>query len=158
VIGLTNRRDLIDPALLRPGRLEVHLPVEPPGAAGRLDILRIHLRRLRETARLDPAVWDALPALSAAGGPTEGWTGAELAGLCRSACSFALQRALDLAEAEAAAGGAGAAAAAARVRVEPQDLEVPPPSRTPRRYGVRGRGPARASRAPRPAPGERALD
>jgi SpoVK/Ycf46/Vps4 family AAA+-type ATPase len=149
VIGLTNRRDLIDPALLRPGRLEVHLPVEPPGAAGRLDILRIHLRRLRETARLDPAVWDALPALSTASGPTEGWTGAELAGLCRSACSFALQRALDLAEAEAAGAGAGAGAgaAAARVRVEPQDLEVPRP-----------RTPCPPPRAPRPAPGERALD
>ena len=42
VAGLTNRPELLDPALLRPGRLEVQLSVELPDRVGRRDILRIH--------------------------------------------------------------------------------------------------------------------
>lgn len=96
VIGLTNRKDLIDPALLRPGRLEVHIEVKPPDAAGRLEILHIHLRRLQSTGRLANDVWEA--ASDVAGEATEGWTGAELAGVVRSAVSFALERAVQQVE------------------------------------------------------------
>ena len=93
VVGLTNRRDLIDPALLRPGRLEVHLEIEPPDEAGRRDILDIHLRRLRDAGRLAHCADDALASI--ASDKTQGWSGADLAGLVRSATSFALQRGLD---------------------------------------------------------------
>ena len=48
VIGLTNRAELIDSALLRPGRLEVQLQVTLPDLLGRRDILRIHTRAMRE--------------------------------------------------------------------------------------------------------------
>jgi SpoVK/Ycf46/Vps4 family AAA+-type ATPase len=51
VIGLTNRRDLIDPALLRPGRLEVQIEVPFPTRAGRLEIL--DLQRDHLIAALD---------------------------------------------------------------------------------------------------------
>lgn len=44
VVGLTNRLDLIDPALLRPGRLEVHVLIRAPDEAGRGEILRLLLR------------------------------------------------------------------------------------------------------------------
>jgi vesicle-fusing ATPase len=93
VIGLTNRKDLIDPALLRPGRLEVHLEINAPEEEGRQEILEIHLRKLRNTGRLAEGVWDAIPEIAKK--PTRGFTGAELAGLVRSAASFALERSLE---------------------------------------------------------------
>ncbi|KAL7531723.1 hypothetical protein ACHAXR_004195, partial [Thalassiosira sp. AJA248-18] len=48
VVGLTNRPELLDSALLRPGRLEVQLRVELPDRQGRRDILAIHTRKMRE--------------------------------------------------------------------------------------------------------------
>jgi vesicle-fusing ATPase len=53
VIGLTNRIDLIDPALLRPGRLEVHVEIRPPDELGRRDILRLLLRPVLEGGYLE---------------------------------------------------------------------------------------------------------
>ena len=44
VIGMTNRKEMIDEALLRPGRLEVHIEIGLPDEAGRLQILKIHTR------------------------------------------------------------------------------------------------------------------
>ncbi|KAJ1449082.1 P-loop containing nucleoside triphosphate hydrolase protein, partial [Pelagophyceae sp. CCMP2097] len=52
VVGLTNRPELIDEALLRPGRLEVHVVIERPDLAGRRDILRIHTRAMRSNGAL----------------------------------------------------------------------------------------------------------
>ena len=52
VVGLTNRPELLDSALLRPGRLEVQLRVELPDRLGRRDILRIHTRQMKETGAL----------------------------------------------------------------------------------------------------------
>ena len=59
VIGLTNRPELLDEALLRPGRLEVQLQVTLPDLLGRRDILRIHTRAMRENGALAPdaAAW-----------------------------------------------------------------------------------------------------
>ena len=47
VVALTNRPELLDEALLRPGRLEVHLKVERPDVLGRRDIFRIHTRAMQ---------------------------------------------------------------------------------------------------------------
>lgn len=52
VIGMTNRKDLIDPALLRPGRLEVHVEIGLPSERGREQILTIHTKKMLETGRL----------------------------------------------------------------------------------------------------------
>ena len=52
VVGCTNRPELIDEALLRPGRLEVQLQVRRPDAVGRRDIARIHTCRMRENGAL----------------------------------------------------------------------------------------------------------
>jgi vesicle-fusing ATPase len=60
VIGMTNRKDLLDPALLRPGRLEVHIDIPFPDKEGRREILQIHLNALRIRGRLSQPLCQAL--------------------------------------------------------------------------------------------------
>ena len=48
VIGMANRKDLLDEAVLRPGRLEVHIEIGIPNEMGRLQILKIHAKQLKE--------------------------------------------------------------------------------------------------------------
>jgi vesicle-fusing ATPase len=90
LIGMTNRRDLIDEALLRPGRLEVQIEIGLPDEAGRLQILRIHTAKQRENGRLAKDV--DLQWLSE---HTKNFTGADIQGLVGSAASFAMQRHID---------------------------------------------------------------
>lgn len=52
MIGMTNRRELLDEALLRPGRLEVQIQVPLPDLDGRREILKIHFAALRKNGRL----------------------------------------------------------------------------------------------------------
>jgi len=53
VIGLTNKRSLIDSALLRPGRFEVHIEVPPPTTiTQRVSILDVHMRKMYESGRI----------------------------------------------------------------------------------------------------------
>ena len=52
LIGMTNRLDLIDTALLRPGRFEVQIEIGLPDEAGRVQILNIHTRKMRESGYL----------------------------------------------------------------------------------------------------------
>mmetsp|Transcript_7357 Transcript_7357/g.16657 ORF Transcript_7357/g.16657 Transcript_7357/m.16657 type:complete len:736 (-) Transcript_7357:225-2432(-) len=91
LIGMTNRMDLIDEALLRPGRLEVHVEISLPDEAGRLQIFNIHTKSMREKGYLDKSV--SLPELAA---ETKNFSGAEISGLIRSATSFALNRKVDI--------------------------------------------------------------
>jgi vesicle-fusing ATPase len=60
LIGMTNRRELLDPALMRPGRLEVHVEIPPPNQEGRREILRIHFAALRERGRLSRPLCEAI--------------------------------------------------------------------------------------------------
>ncbi len=53
VIGMTNRKDLLDEAILRPGRFEVHVEVKLPNAEGREQIFNIHTKDLRKNGLLD---------------------------------------------------------------------------------------------------------
>jgi len=85
VFGLTNRKDCLDRALLRPGRLEVQLEIGAPDQEGRLEILRIHTKEMRDSKRLSEDV-----DLEVLAGFLNGFTGADIAGLVRSAVSFAL--------------------------------------------------------------------
>jgi vesicle-fusing ATPase len=91
IIGMTNRKDLIDEALLRPGRLEVHIEIGLPDDQGRLQILRIHTAKMRANKMLLDDV--SLEELAA---KTRNYSGAELEGLCRSAAAYALYRHIDL--------------------------------------------------------------
>ncbi|KAI6225894.1 Vesicle-fusing ATPase [Aphelenchoides besseyi] len=87
VIGMTNRKDMIDEALLRPGRLEVQLEISLPDERGRVQILKIHTSRLREFKKLAADV--DLPDLARR---TKNFSGAEIEGLVRAAQSSAMNR------------------------------------------------------------------
>lgn len=84
IIAMTNRKDLIDSALLRPGRFEVHIPVGLPDVHGRHEILKIHTQELRKHGCLasDINLLEIAERL-------KDYTGAELSGIIRNAMSFA---------------------------------------------------------------------
>ena len=63
MIGMTNRRELLDSALLRPGRLEVQIEVPMPDQKGRREILKIHFGTLREKGRLSKPLCCAIDGL-----------------------------------------------------------------------------------------------
>jgi vesicle-fusing ATPase len=84
---MTNRRDLLEPALLRPGRLEVGVYVPLPDEIGRAQILDIHMRAARESGLVDNTV-----VTTDLASRSEGFSGADIAGLVRSATSFAVAR------------------------------------------------------------------
>ncbi|CAK9797524.1 Vesicle-fusing ATPase 1 [Anthophora plagiata] len=87
VIGMTNRRDMIDEALLRPGRLEVQMEISLPDEHGRFQILNIHTSRMRDYKKISPDV--DLKELATL---TKNFSGAELEGLVRAAQSTAMNR------------------------------------------------------------------
>ncbi|OAY80048.1 Vesicle-fusing ATPase [Ananas comosus] len=91
LIGMTNRKDLLDEALLRPGRLEVHVEINLPDENGRLQILQIHTNKMKENSFLSPDV--SLQELAAR---TKNYSGAELEGVVKSAVSFALNRQISM--------------------------------------------------------------
>jgi len=87
VIGMTNRKDMIDEALMRPGRLEVQIEIGLPKENGRAQILTIHTRKMRTNEKLHKDV--DLKELAAL---TKNFSGAEIEGLVRAAQSRALNR------------------------------------------------------------------
>ena len=87
IIGMTNRLDMIDEALLRPGRLEVHMEISLPDEHGRFQILNIHTSKMRTNGVMDRDV-DLLELAAL----TKNFSGAEIGGLIKSATSFAFNR------------------------------------------------------------------
>ncbi|KAJ5561400.1 ATPase AAA-type core [Penicillium sp. DV-2018c] len=87
LIGMTNRMDMIDEALLRPGRLEVHMEISLPDEHGRSQILNIHTEKMRMNNVMDTDV-----DLAELAHLTKNFSGAEIAGLVKSASSFAFSR------------------------------------------------------------------
>jgi cell division protease FtsH len=80
VIAATNRPDVLDPALLRPGRFDRQVVVALPDVRGREQILRVHMRKV-------PLAEDVKPSIIARGTP--GFSGADLANLVNEAALFA---------------------------------------------------------------------
>ncbi|MGW1783572.1 ATP-dependent zinc metalloprotease FtsH [Streptomyces sp. NPDC002143] len=83
VIAATNRADILDPALTRPGRFDRVVNVSPPDRAGRAAILRIHTREIPLAADVD---------LVQVARTTPGMTGADLANLANEAALLAVKR------------------------------------------------------------------
>ncbi len=84
IIGATNRPDMIDPALMRPGRLEQHIFVPPPDAEGRKQILEVYLKNVKDMIAEDVDVEKLVAA-------TEGFVGADLESLVREAKMTAIR-------------------------------------------------------------------
>lgn len=85
IIGMTNRLDMIDEAILRPGRFEIHLEIGLPDEAGRKQIFMIHTQQMRKYNLLCSDV-----SIDELCNKTKNYTGAEIEAVCRSANSFAL--------------------------------------------------------------------
>ena len=89
VIGMTNRKDLIDEAILRPGRLELHIEIGLPDEKGRQQIFNIHTKKMRENKVLDDDV-----DLAKLAKMTKNYTGADIESMVKLACSNALSQGL----------------------------------------------------------------
>jgi len=84
VLAATNRPDIVDPALLRPGRFDRIIYVPPPDLRARLEIFKVHTRRMPLADDVD---------LEELAKRTEGYTGADIAAVCREAAMTALREA-----------------------------------------------------------------
>lgn len=93
VVGATNRPDLIDPALLRPGRLEKLVFVEPPDAEARREILRTAGKSIPLSDDVD---------LNALADDLDGYSAADCVALLREAALTAMRRSIDAADVTAA--------------------------------------------------------
>jgi len=96
VIGATNRPDMLDPALLRPGRFDKILLVNAPDSKGRLNIIKIHTQKMPlgdgKKAFNDKEKDNMLKELLE---KTEGYTGADIESLAREAALLSLRESID---------------------------------------------------------------
>jgi cell division protease FtsH len=87
VLAATNRPDVLDPALLRPGRFDRQIMVHPPDLKGRVEILKVHTRQIPLANDVD---------LERIAASTPGMTGADLANLANEAALLAARRKQDV--------------------------------------------------------------
>src|SRR5215471_239152 len=83
LLGATNRPEVLDPALLRPGRFDRQVLVDRPDRSGRVEILKVHVAKIRLASGVD---------LDQIAGLTAGFTGADLANLVNEAAIVATRR------------------------------------------------------------------
>ncbi len=91
VIGTTNRVDILDPALLRPGRFDLKMQVPYPDEDARAEVFRVATRKIPLAANVDVA---------SLAKNTEGFSGADIMGLCREAALGALRKGVSEVSAE----------------------------------------------------------
>jgi len=89
VLAATNRPDVLDPALLRPGRFDRHIYIDPPDLKGRKEIFKIYSRRVKLSSDID---FDALARMT----PT--FTGANIEAMMNEAAIMAVMRGVDAVE------------------------------------------------------------
>ncbi|VDQ11763.1 unnamed protein product [Trichobilharzia regenti] len=82
MIMATNRPDTLDPALLRPGRLDRKIEIPLPNEQARMDVLKIHAAPIAKHGEID---WEAVVKLS------DGFNGADLRNVCTEAGMFAIR-------------------------------------------------------------------
>lgn len=86
IMGATNRADVLDPALLRPGRFDRQILVDRPDLKGRIEIFKVHTRGLTLDTEIDLHNLAAL---------TPGFAGAEIANVCNEAALLASRKGRD---------------------------------------------------------------
>jgi cell division protease FtsH len=91
IMAATNRPDILDSALLRPGRFDRQIMIDKPDLKGRMQILEVHSNKLQLSDNID---------LKVLASQTPGFAGAELANLCNEAALFAARRDKDKVEME----------------------------------------------------------
>lgn len=82
LVAATNRPDVLDPALLRPGRLDRKIEIPLPNEAARLEILKIHAAKISKHGDID---YEAAARLA------DGFNGADLRNICTEAGMFAIR-------------------------------------------------------------------
>ena len=87
IIGATNRPDMLDAAILRPGRFDRILLVGPSDKKGRLEIFKIHTKNMPLAKDVD---------IEDLAEKTEGYVGSDIEGLCREAAMLALRKDIDV--------------------------------------------------------------
>lgn len=95
VLAGTNRADVLDPALLRPGRFDRQIVIDPPDIAGRRDIFNVHLGRIQV---IDPPGKDEVAKKMST--RTPGFAGADIANVCNEAALIAARAKKDSVEME----------------------------------------------------------
>jgi vesicle-fusing ATPase len=89
IIAMTNRKDLLDDALIRPGRIEIHVKIELPDFYGRKQIFGIHTKKMETNKMLDSDFdKDILAKL------TENYSGAEIEAVVKNASAYAVNEQL----------------------------------------------------------------
>ena len=83
IMAATNRPDVLDSALLRPGRFDRQISIDKPDLVGREQIFKVHLKPLKLAAEVDPKKLSA---------QTPGFAGAEIANVCNEAALIAARR------------------------------------------------------------------
>lgn len=91
IMAATNRPDILDSALLRPGRFDRQIMIDKPDLKGRMQVLEVHSRNLELSEKID---------LKVLASQTPGFAGAELANLCNEAALYAARRDKDKVEME----------------------------------------------------------
>merc|ERR1719499_1836954 len=86
IIGATNRPDIIDSAILRPGRLDQLIYIPLPDDGSRMSILKANLRKTPVSKNVD---------LSYLAKITKGFSGADLTEICQRACKLAIRESID---------------------------------------------------------------
>eukprot|EP01106_Pelomyxa_sp_JSP_P005729 TRINITY_DN190_c0_g2_i11.p2 TRINITY_DN190_c0_g2~~TRINITY_DN190_c0_g2_i11.p2 ORF type:complete len:198 (-),score=50.09 TRINITY_DN190_c0_g2_i11:91-684(-) len=120
IIGATNRPDILDPALLRPGRLDQLIYIPLPDLPSRLSILKAVLRKSPVAPDVDLEYLAKI---------TPGFSGADLTEICQRACKLAIRQAIDqLYQREREEADRKAAAAAAAPPPAPASAATAPPA------------------------------
>ena len=83
LMAATNRPDILDSALLRPGRFDRQISIDPPDLKGRAEIFKVHLKKLKLSAEVTPVVLAEM---------TPGFAGADIANVCNESALVAARR------------------------------------------------------------------
>ncbi len=89
IMAATNRPDVLDSALMRPGRFDRQILIDKPDLKGRVEVLQVHTKKLKVSENVD---------LHLLGSQTPGFAGAELANMCNEAALLASRRNKDAVE------------------------------------------------------------